>query len=237
MELIEEKLKNKISQARFTNINIIDIQYNNNEAIITVKANDERTYDNQNGFGKIEFEFTIDSDGRAYNFKYINYNDIDIAKGGSCLQNTSLPDEDDPTYSECVEKIIQEQLDFCKNCNSDLFDFFRLPTNYSDCLDKSKQEIYDVFSNYFKVDKIELDKFQTHNNEKWYNICIYNAENFSVGYDKEFNEWSVSFWPNDDQEIDGDWNNSLSSALRSLMNKVKKQYEITFKIYNDYFKN
>ncbi len=236
MELIKSKLKNKISQARFTNIHIIDIQYiNKDEAVVTVKADDERTYSNQSGFGKIEFEFTIDSDGRAYNFTYTDYNATDMAKGASGLQDTSLPDEDDPTYSECMEKIIQEQLDFCRNCNSDLFNFFELPTNYSDCLDKAKEIIYDVFSNYFKVDKIEL--YSTRNNEKWYTVHIYNAEKFTIGYDIECNEWSISFWPNDDQELDSGWDYSLSSALSSLMNKVKNQYETTFKIYNDYFKN
>jgi len=46
MKIIKDKLYNAIRDSRFSDVNITNIQYNGDEAIITVEADDSRNYDN-----------------------------------------------------------------------------------------------------------------------------------------------------------------------------------------------
>ena len=230
MKIIKDKLYNKIRDSRFSDVNITNIQYNGDEAIITIEADDRRSYDNQSGFGNIEFKFTIDSDGNASNFEYIYYDDEDMAKGADGLCETTLPDEDDPTYSDCVEKIVQEQLDYAKNYNSELFGFFGLYTNYSNCLDETEQEIKEVFSKYFTINKIEVDNWDV------YEIDIDDKMYFNVSYDEKTYEWNVTFYIIGYKDYESDDCDTLEEALMDAMKKAYNDLKNIIAVFNKFFK-
>ncbi len=230
MKIIKDKLYNAIRDSRFSDVNITNIQYNDDEAIITVEADDHRSYDNQSGFGNIEFKFTIDNDGNASNFEYIYYDNEDMAKGADGLCKTTLPDEDDPTYSDCVEKIVQEQLDYAKSNNSELFNFFGLYTNYSNCLDETEQEIKEVFSKYFTINKIEVDNWDV------YEIDIDDKMYFNVSYDEKTYEWNVAFYIIDYKDYESDDCDTLEKALVDAMKKAYNDVKNVIVVFNKFFK-
>lgn len=233
MKIIKDKLYNAIRDSRFSDVNITNIQYNGDEAIITVEADDRRSYNNQSGFGNIEFKFTIDSDGNASNFEYIYYDDEDMAKGADGLCETTLPNEDDPTYSDCVEKIVQEQLDYAKSNNSELFDFFGLYTNYSNCLDETEQEIKEVFSKYFTINKINIWGDQ-------YEIAIDDKIAFYVTYYEKTYEWDVIFtiinYEKHESDYESDLCDTLEEALMDAMKKAHNDLKNVIAVFNKFFK-
>ena len=232
MKIIEEKLQNKINRnARFSDVEIDNIEYNSNGAEITISANDERTYSNQAGFGKITFKFLIDEDGRTdESIEYIDYSEEDLAKGASGLQYTELPDEDDPTYWDCVEKIVEEQEEYSRS--GDIFQFFELPTNYADCIvdEISESDIRQIFEKYNikvkSVDKKDDDKF------------IINVNHISTIYidrdsDGEYEfECIIDFGNNTPFYFDVDYNSDLEKLIESWIDDFKNIFEPIADLYN-----
>ena len=153
-----------------------------------------------------------------------------MAKGADGLCETTLPDEDDPTYSDCVEKIVQEQLDYAKSHNSELFDFFGLSTNYSDCLDETEQEIKEVFSKYFTVNKIDVDNWDV------YEIDIDDKMYFNVSYDEKTYEWNVTFYIINYKDYESDDCDTLKEALIDAMKKSYNDLKNVIAVFNKFFK-
>ncbi len=232
MKIIEEKLYNKIyDESRFASVEVDNIEYNSEGAEVTISANDRRSSSNQCGFGKITFKFLIYEDGRAEeSIEYIDYSEEDLAEGASGLQYTTLPDEDDPTYWDCVEKIVEEQKEFARS--GDIFQFFELPTNYDDCIvdEISESDIRRIFEKYNikveDIDKRDDDEFIINvNSISKIRITRDQDGDYDLTCENDFGTGTSVYF-------DSDSDSDLEKVIESWIDEFRNIFEPIVDLYN-----
>ena len=233
MNLNEDKVEHIISRSNVLNVKNVEFDYDDDTCTVSVTA---KHVNRDFSFGNIEFSFIIDNEGNASDFSYDDYNDEDLARGASGLHDCVLPDdEDDPTYWDCVEKIIEEQKDAATY--DEIFDFFDIPSDYSDFILKDfSDEIEEFFTNYgLKVTELDdrTDKDCCYyvsfaNTEIWvtveidddnrYLMSIYNASGEQI-YNEDLKYWD-----------------SLESAFDDVMSVFMEYYADIINFYKLYSK-